>query len=172
MADPDITFAGGQLDRAITTRTDAAALGDALASSAARFIPVWRQQCLVEGDRAALVAASELGVWMPAVDDVILLGRRDDHWLFAIELDPEIETPQGGGREFEELRSVMGHLAPRDAALVAYARAMARAGRGGGPVPRPGLPLRGPGAARAVPAGGGAPQGRLPVAASPPTDPL
>ena len=124
MPDPDITFAGGQLDRATTTRTDAAALAGALASRAARFVPIWRQQCLVEGDRAALVDASDLGMSMPAVDDVILLGRRDDHWLFAVELDPDSEARTGEARAFEELRSVMGELTSRDAALVAYARAM------------------------------------------------
>lgn len=120
----EITFAGGHLDRAAAARGDADALAAALASPQARFVPVWRQRCLVENDSAGLLSAAELGGATPGADAAILLGRRADQWLFAAELDATREPGLAPGQVFAELREVMGELPGEDAALVAYARAM------------------------------------------------
>ena len=124
MPDTDITFAGGRLDRATSVRGDTAALAAALASPQARFVPVWRQRCLVENERAGLLSAAQLGAATPTADAAILLGRNADHWLFAAELDATCEPVPASGQLFTELREVMGQLPAEDAALVAYARAM------------------------------------------------
>lgn len=124
MTDADITFAGGNLDRATAVRADPEALAAALASAQARFVPVWRQRCLVDKTGACLATAAELDTASPGADDPILLGRRDDQWLFAAELEASHEPVLAPGQVFAELREVMGELPAADAALVAYARAM------------------------------------------------
>ncbi|UCG72206.1 MAG: NAD(+) diphosphatase [Chromatiales bacterium] len=124
MTDVDIPFAGSNLDRATAVRVDPDALAAALASAQARFVPVWRQRCLVDKTGACLPTAAELGTASPGADDAILLGRRDDQWLFAAELEASHEPVLAPGQVFAELREVMGELPAADAALVAYARAM------------------------------------------------
>jgi len=121
---PDITFAGSDLDRATALRDDPAALQAALQSPAARFVPLWRSQCLVQGDAAGYFVAEQFKPGEAESAKHILLGRRGDHWLFALNLDPEREPAVLAGQHFEELRNVMGELPAGDAALVAYARAM------------------------------------------------
>ena len=124
MAEPKITFAGGRLDRATAVRTDETALAQALSSPEARFVPVWRQCCLVTDNRAALLSAVELGEHAPTASGAIFLGRTSDHWLFAAELDATRDSPLGETQVFSELRDVMAELTPAEAALIAYARAM------------------------------------------------
>lgn len=124
MSKAGITFAGGRMDRASALRSDRDALATALGSSAARFLPIWRQRCLVDGARVLRLGASELGPAAPDIDTAILLGRDDGNWLFAAELEMETEPDLGAGWKFVELRDVLGELSGDDAALVAYARAM------------------------------------------------
>jgi NAD+ diphosphatase len=121
---PDITFAGGELDRATALRDDPAALRAELQSSTARFVPLWRGQCLIQNAAASYFVAEQLTPGEAESGNPILLGRRDEHCLFALNLDPETEPGVRAGQHFEELRHVMGELPAGDAALVAYARAM------------------------------------------------
>jgi len=121
---PDITFAGGNLDRATDLRDDPVALQAALQSPAARFVPLWRSQCLVQNNAAGYLAAEQLNPHEAESGNSVLLGRRGEHWLFALNLDPQHEPRLLTGQHFEELRHVMGELPASDAALVAYARAM------------------------------------------------
>ena len=121
---PEITFAGSELDRATALRDDPAALQAAMASPSARFVPLWRGQCLIENAAAGLFVAAQLSPGDAESGNRILLGRRDGHWLFALNLDPDGEPGVLAGQHFDELRTVMGELPAGDAALVAYARAM------------------------------------------------
>jgi NAD+ diphosphatase len=124
MTDVGITFAEGGLDRASALRRDPAAVAEALGSPMARFLPVWRQQCLIGPSGAGILALADLGANVPDLDAVILLGQHAGRWLFAIELDPAREGPVPDDHRFAALRDVMGELPGWDAALVAYARAM------------------------------------------------
>jgi len=109
-----ITFAGGNLDRATAVRVNPEAMAAALASAKARFVPVWRQRCLVDKTGACLPTAAELGTASPVADDPILLGRRDDHWLFAAELQASHEPVLAPGQVFAELRAGLAQRATRD----------------------------------------------------------
>jgi NAD+ diphosphatase len=124
VTDVDVTFAGGDFDRASGLRTDHAALTAALRSGDARFVPVWRQRCVVREDGAGLLTAAQLGTAPPFLETAILLGQRDGHWLFAHEFGGAEEPGLPPGHHFAPLREVMGELPGQDAALIAYARAM------------------------------------------------
>ncbi|MGI9329360.1 MAG: NAD(+) diphosphatase [Gammaproteobacteria bacterium] len=121
---PDITFAGSELDRATALRDDPSALQAALQSPTARFVPLWRGQCLVKDDAAGYFVAEQLAPGEVESGKHILLGRRDGYGLFALNLDADREPAVLTGQHFAELRHVMGELPAGDAALLAYARAM------------------------------------------------
>lgn len=137
------TFAGGGLDRCGELRRDTPALAQALADPATRFVPVWREQCLVADGAAVLLAREQLGALPDSIDTrLVFLGRDAAGYLFAVDL-PDVagDGPQAG---FRELREVMGELPAADASLVAYARAMlgwqarhAHCGVCGAPMRRP-----------------------------------
>jgi NAD+ diphosphatase len=117
-------FAGAFVDRSGERRKDPDWLGEALASDDSRFVPVWREQCLVAGDPGStvLLKRPELGRDVDELD-LIFLGIFRNHPTFAIALDDD-EPPIAGPGEFHELR-YLGTVLPADEAnLVAHARAL------------------------------------------------
>ena len=134
-----VTFGGSGLDRRAGLRRDTAGLAAALASGA--VLPLWRGKPLMEGDHP---------VWVPKGHPVLdqarqpmFLGIDDGVPRFAADLsdwvpDPGAELPGPGfldqtvqehpamakGQGFAELRGVMALLSPREAELVATAKAI------------------------------------------------
>lgn len=142
-----VTFGGAGLDRAAKVRNDPAALAAALAHEDAACVLLWRGKPLVEGERLALVPmthpilarryggeiespvflglepsgapnfAVDISGWEPQDQDISTLGSF---------VDPSEQTHPDfpPGYVFAELRRIMFALSPRDAELVATAKAI------------------------------------------------
>lgn len=134
-----VTFGGSALDRRATLRRDVAGLAEALAHGA--VLPLWRGKPLMDHDRPA---------WVPAGHPVlalagppVFLGIDDGVPRFAADLsdwspeaqaaandtgffDQTVQTHPAmtGDEGFVELRGVMTLLTPREAELVATAKAL------------------------------------------------
>ena len=133
-----VTFGGSALDRRAFLRRDAAGLAAALASG--RVLPLWRGKPLMDGDHP---------VWVPAghpvlalANEPVFLGIDDGVARFAADLSDW--SPEAGAEGIEagffdasvqqhpavteggftELRGVMTLLTPREAELVATAKAL------------------------------------------------
>lgn len=122
MPDAPLAFAGPWLERNATLRRDREALAAAWADGDTRFIAVWEAQPLIRAGRAARLTRAELGARLPPAEQAIYLGVDGGDHLFAIALDsagPPDDLGQCGG-----LRELVGTVPARDAALLAYARAM------------------------------------------------
>lgn len=134
-----VTFGGSDLDRHAQMRQDVAGLAEAVARGA--ILPVWRGKPLLSQERPA---------WVPAGHPIlaqagppVFLGMDEGLPRFAADLSdwspeagaaaPETgffdQTVQRhpamtGGEGFAELRGVMALLSPREAELVATAKAL------------------------------------------------
>jgi NAD+ diphosphatase len=117
-------FAGPYLDRASRLRQDPAWLAGALASPETRFVVVCGDRCLLGDDlQPAFLTRTELPPGPEADGAVVFLGLRDDTAVFAVDaeaLDPAWAAP---GR-YADLWRVGHGLAPADAGILAYAKAM------------------------------------------------
>ncbi len=139
-----VTFGGSGLDRAAELRGDAERIAALLSDPATRALPVWRGKPLFEG--AEHTAAGWLAVSNPvfglADEAPIFLGLGESGAHFAYDIsgwEPQ-ELPDTLGAFFDpseqrhpdlpedyrfaELRGVMIRLTPRDAELVATAKAI------------------------------------------------
>ena len=138
-----VTFGGSGLDRAALVRGDDALLKTHLATG--DILPLWRGKVLVEGegrerlvrvpqghpalidstgdyiflglDAGQAVFACDISAWAPPDQDLELVGQFFDP---SEQVHPDFPT----GVVFAELRSVMAQLSPRDAELVATAKAL------------------------------------------------
>jgi NAD+ diphosphatase len=132
---PPIRYTGSHLDRAAGQRRDDAWVASLLESPEARVVPVFEEQNLVHGFgagttelRAASSLIADLGDGV--VGDPltwVLLGLDGNVPLFAADvsgLDQESLTAVAGSATFVELRKIGSAVSARDAALLAYARAM------------------------------------------------
>ena len=117
-------FAGAFVDRSGERRKDDEWLAEALESDDSRFIPVWRKQCLVDGDppAAKLLSRQELA---RSVDEheLIFLGVFKEHPTFAFGVDDESPPYEDLG-DFHRLRYLGTVLPPDEANLAAHARAL------------------------------------------------
>ncbi|MDJ0926432.1 MAG: NAD(+) diphosphatase [Gammaproteobacteria bacterium] len=119
----NVTFTNSGIDRCGELRTDVEALRSALALPDTRIVGIRDQRCLVDDDRARLLTIGELGLGAGDLPNLVLLGRRDGHYLFARRIDDAL-THNIPDQEFRALREVVSDLNAPDAALIAYARAM------------------------------------------------
>jgi NAD+ diphosphatase len=109
------TFAGEALDRAGTRRRDEGWLAARLADPATRVVAASRSGVLVEGDRARLMATSEL----PEHAETVLLGvDGDGRAVFAA--DPGDDLPG----ERRGLRDLAGVVSQAEGGLLAHAVAL------------------------------------------------
>lgn len=140
-----VTFGGSGLDRAGQIRGDAPAQERMLKDPGAGVLPVWRGKPLIAG------RDTPSGGWLPPAHRALLpapevppvfLGLDEGRPRFAVDLsawDPEqipdelgafVDTTEQrhplieGDLRFAELRSVMGMLSPREAELIATAKAI------------------------------------------------
>jgi len=136
--DEMLTFCGSALDRAAELRPEAGDIWNAGQGDAILF---WRGKPLLNGDLAGRVSLDHK-VLQLADDAPIYLGRDDGTHVFAVDISKwqpdEIDEAVGqfvdrsvqthpdlpDGWAFEELRQVMTRLSPRDAELVATAKAI------------------------------------------------
>jgi NAD+ diphosphatase len=122
---PAITFAGSGINRRAELRGRGAELAAAFAGPAAAFVPVRDSLCWLGDDGAVTCGARELGDALPALAATIFLGELAGRSLFAVPLDSGTPPPPLAGGAFVGLREVVARVGAADAALLAYARAMA-----------------------------------------------
>lgn len=122
MAEIETLFAGADIDRASALRRDAAALAAAWQDPATRFLPVWEAQCLIRDGAAGRLSAAELGARLPPPGQGTFLGLEAGAARFAVQIESR-EAPAELGH-FGGLRDLISLVSARDAALLAYARAM------------------------------------------------
>ncbi len=139
-----VTFGGSGLDRAGHLRGDAAMQERLKADPAAGVLPLWHGKPLVEGDEALA------GVWLPpghpalrqAAAAEVFLGLDEGRPRFAVDVsawqpdrlpetlgaftDPSEQRHPDlpGHQRFVELRASMTRLTPREAELIATAKAV------------------------------------------------
>lgn len=118
-------FAGAFVDRSGERRKDSDWLANAVKSSECRFVPVWRDMCLVGGDplHAVLLERRQVADF---IDDehLIFLGLFRNHPAFAFAISDEMRTPFAELGEFQDLRFLGTVLSPDEANLAAHARAL------------------------------------------------
>jgi NAD+ diphosphatase len=122
-------LAGPYLERAAHWRKDEERLRAALADPATWFVPVWQARSAIvtspDGHTSAYFASGT-----HALADVdtsggfILLGEFQEHVVFAVGVTGEAPPALASGTELHDLRLIAGELAPAEAGLLAYARAM------------------------------------------------
>lgn len=124
---PVNVFAGPYVDRLTPPRQDAQAVAAALASSAARIVPLWRSRSLVvrrPAPAACLLPLTDELRTQLQTGELILLGKFRDHIAFAAELGGAEPPALHATAEFVDLRRTSGLLESDEAGLLAYARAM------------------------------------------------
>lgn len=117
-------FAGAFVDRIGERRKDPDWLAHAASSDAARFVPVWGDECLAAGDPPGTLLLERAQV-ESYVDDseLIFLGIFRDRPSFAVAVH-SAEPPFGDLGQFHKLR-YLGTVLPADEAnLLAHARAL------------------------------------------------
>ena len=118
-------FAGAFVDRIGERRKDPDWLAEALANTSTRFVPVWRDRCLVGGDPPTAILLDRADTEMHLRDeDAIFLGLFRDQPAFAVPIDGNIDAPFGELGEFKDLRFLGTVLPPDEANLCAHARAL------------------------------------------------
>ena len=118
-------FAGAFVDRIGERRKDPDWLAEALANTSTRFVPVWRDRCLVGGDPPTAILLDRADIEMHLRDeDAIFLGLFRDQPAFAVPIDGNIDAPFGELGEFKDLRFLGTVLPPDEANLCAHARAL------------------------------------------------
>lgn len=136
-----VTFGGSGLDRAAALRGKPEDIARMLADPSARVVPVWRGKPLMDGTMTGWLAPGH-PVLSEALDPPVFLGLDDGIPRFAADVsawapDEEPETlgafldpseqrhPSfAPGQRFAELRTTMTQLSPREAELLATARAV------------------------------------------------
>jgi len=118
-------FGGAFVDRSGERRKDLDWIADAVADDNSRFVPVWGDRCLVDGDPQHAVLLEHQYV-EPFVDEreLIFLGVFRDHPAFAVAIDEPGDAPLAEYGEFQDLRFLGTVLPPDEANLLAHARAL------------------------------------------------
>lgn len=117
-------FAGPYADRGGDRRKDPDWIAALRAADHARFVPVWRALSLIREQpqpSAVLLPATEAAPWLGG-SEPIYLGEFRGSPCFAVELEADQGLPEGSA--FVDLRFAGGTLAPEEAGLLAYARAL------------------------------------------------
>lgn len=117
-------FAGAFVDRSGERRKDGEWLENAARSPDSRFVPVWRERCLVGGDPpgAVLLERDQVAEFIDE-DELIFLGIFRGQPAFAVAV-PGDEAPLARQGSFEDLRFLGTVLPPDEANLAAHARAL------------------------------------------------
>lgn len=118
-------FAGAFVDRNGERRKDPDWLAEALSSKGTRFVPVWRDRCLVGGDPpGAILLERGQADGLIREDNVIFLGLFRNQPAFAVAVSRDMDAPYAELGEFKDLRFLGTVLPPDEANLVAHARAL------------------------------------------------
>lgn len=129
-----VAYGGGWLDRAAALRGDPGWLAERLSDPASVVLPLWRDRCLVDAERApvrpAAVDAVEL---LAGADETVFLGLDAGRAVFAADLsarEGREACELAGAAEAVDVRALVGGLGPAEAAVQAYAKGLLHWHRG------------------------------------------
>ena len=117
-------FSGNYIDRLGEIRDNQEALSAALANPATRFLPIFKERCLIQGDQAAMLTLDDIHPHIGNLANAIFLGELDGNSVFAIGLETDDDPNFMDSFTLAGLRELTGQLAEPEAALLAYAKAM------------------------------------------------
>lgn len=124
MTELNTYFSGDYIDRLGEIRGDKKALYDALGNPTTRFVPIFGERCIIDGDRAAMLSIDDIRHHIEEPDNAIFLGQLAGEFIFAIGIDADSEPDLRDGCTQAGLRELTALLAEPEAALLAYAKAM------------------------------------------------
>jgi NAD+ diphosphatase len=117
-------FSGNYLDRAQAMRGNEEALAVAWEAPETRLLVVWDERCLIREAGAARLSRAEFGERPLALNRSVFLGLEERGALFAVGLEDREEPKDFGRGSFAGLRELISQVPEREAALLAYARAL------------------------------------------------
>jgi NAD+ diphosphatase len=124
MSELSTFFSGNYINRLGEIRNNQEALSAALISPTTRFLPIFKERCLLHEDRAAMLTLDEVRLRIGTLDNAIFLGILEDRYIFAVGLETDDDSRADSNFIFAGLRELTGQLAEPEAALLAYAKAM------------------------------------------------
>ncbi|MHB1206724.1 MAG: NAD(+) diphosphatase [Rhodospirillaceae bacterium] len=118
-----LTYTVSPLDRAGILRTDAAAVQTMFTSDTARFVPIWKQQHLINADgTAGIFSYGEVAPHLDDAAETVFLGLDGETPWFAVGFPPREAPPLPG--DYRALNDVVLLMPGDQAAILAYARAV------------------------------------------------
>ena len=117
-------FSGNYINRLGEIRNNQEALSAALINPTTRFLPIFKERCLLHADRAAMLTLDEVRLGIGDLSNAIFLGALEDRYIFAVGLETGDDSGVSDNYTFAGLRELTGQLAEPEAALLAYAKAM------------------------------------------------
>jgi len=124
MAKLSTFFSGNYIDRLGEIRNNQEALSAALNNPATRFLAIFRERCLLQGDHAAMLTLDDVRPRVQDLTDAIFLGKLAGNCIFAVDIETGDDPIIHDSCTLAGLRELTGHLAEPEAALLAYAKAM------------------------------------------------
>jgi len=124
MSELSTFFSGNYINRLGEIRNNREALSVALITPTTRFLPIFKERCLLHNDRAAMLTLDEVRLRIGDLGNAIFLGALEDRHIFAVGLETDDDSGVNDNYTFAGLRELTGQLAEPEAALLAYAKAM------------------------------------------------
>ena len=124
MSELSTFFSGNYINRLGEIRNNREALSAALITPTTRFLPIFKERCLLHDDRAAMLTLDEVRLRIGDLGNAIFLGALEDRHIFAVGLETDDDSGVNDNYTFAGLRELTGQLAEPEAALLAYAKAM------------------------------------------------
>jgi NAD+ diphosphatase len=124
-------FAANPIDRLTARRSDEKWLQEQLEHPSTRFLPVWNSKQLfaeASAPEPVLLAHTGMGELLKTAETVIFLGQNEARTFFALDLpedDAAFAESLGRLGRFQDLKRFGALLPASQAALLAYARALA-----------------------------------------------
>jgi NAD+ diphosphatase len=123
---PDrLTYTGCWLDRAGGRRADPEWVDRVLAQQDARVIPLWRDRCFADGDRALVLDRPKAAAALEVAATPVLLGLHGTDPVLAVDLS-DLDEGQAcavtGAGGTTDIRRIVTTLSPAEAAVLAHAR--------------------------------------------------
>lgn len=123
-------FAANPIDRLTVKRRDEAWLAEQMENSETLFLPVWDSKQLFTDEpvpSAVMLSRSGAGGLLKVAETIIFLGKDETATYFALDLPLDnctFANSLAGLGQFQDLKRFGALLLPRQAALLAYARAL------------------------------------------------
>jgi NAD+ diphosphatase len=124
MAISTTVYSGNYINRLAEVRGNRAVLEQAFTHPDTRFLPIWKDRCLLDENRPAFLLNEQVLANTDEPENAIFLGQFEGRFLFSVTIESADESPLAAHGKFFGLRELTGIVIEADAALLAYAKAM------------------------------------------------